>query len=887
MESTCLLEVRKQEQECFLTKLSALMTLESPTKLAEGTPLTFLGKSVELSQAERSISLQIPLASYQQLLEQHGLEDATTPSSLEELDFAAPSRTSTNLDARQSKLYRETVGALSRMALTRPDAAFAIQQLRQSLGRPTENDEVQLRKVLGYLRGTQAYTIKLQPPRRWTRAKSFDLLAFASTSWTEARKSTFGVSLFLMGVPLAASSRQQATRVGAAELTSVGLACAMAAHTKILLQQLGFDKPMSLRVLTGGSLAMQLGLSKHHRHVQLDSLFGQFQLSKVQVHQDFAAMLTYNPPASELHWLLPKLKMHIKTAEARALPTVLCEKEAFFLGSPCSFYIGVVSLTPMMAQLDLAQLERTAFEQLTLTAYATQLDLAQLERIDLDQLERDQLERIGLDQLERIALEELSGKELEKPSKIPELQLQQQELAKMTAKSLEKIELEKTALHMSLPSLLRTSFSKETLTAEGACMTRCLPAKPDEGRRASALGDAAWHSQSQLQLQFLGKELVNHLAVPKFAEKLSLTSVSGGASGALAAFSSSSSTKPPRRTLHSFSSVVLSIFLFILMVSSLTLYSLSFHIRSLDQQLGSYSLSFHIRSLDQQLGSYSLSFHIRSLDQQLGSYSLSFHIRSLDQQLGSYSLSFHIRSLDQQLGSYSLSFHIRSLDKKQLETKNEFHQSFENMILKKLVALMPEKHFALAASSRLLGNEAWEEHREASKEISFDKKKGDKELPHQLRRQELDCKDLRSDSFRALCPTSFEENSFTEETFSNTSLEEETFQESSLATRSKKQLDKKQLDKKQLDREQLDREQLLREQLLREHLLKEQLLREQLRPQQLGGTDLQTSSFQDSSLEAESFDEATSKPAAWRPRASRSQLRREQLRRQQLREEQL
>ena len=474
---------QEQEQECFRDKFSALMTLESPTKLAEGTPLTFLGKSVELSQAERSISLQIPLASYQQLLEQHGLEDATTPSSLEELDLAAPSRTSTNLDARQSKLYRATVGALSRMALTRPDAAFAIQQLRQSLGRPTEQDEVQLRKVLGYLRGTQAYTIKLQPPRRWTRAKSFDLLAFASTSWTEARKSTFGVSLFLMGVPLAASSRQQATRVRAAELTSVGLACAMAAHTKILLQQLGFDKPMSLRVLTGGSLAWQLGLSKHHRHVQLDSLFGQFQLSKVQVHQDFAAMLTYNPPASGLHWLLPKLRMHIKTVEAQALPTVLCEKEAFFLGSPSSFYIGVVSLTPMMAQLDLAQLERTDFEQRTLTAYATQLDLAQLERIDLDQLER-----IGLDQLERIALEELSGKELEKPSKIPELQsLRRKELEKMTAKSLE-IELERTALHRSFLSLRQTSLTGDKLAA----CNRCFATQPDEGQTALASRGAAW-----------------------------------------------------------------------------------------------------------------------------------------------------------------------------------------------------------------------------------------------------------------------------------------------------------------------------------------------------------------------------------------------------------
>ena len=40
--------------------------------------------------------------------------------------------------------------------------------------------------------------------------------------------------------------------------------------------------------------------------------------------------------------------------------------------------------------------------------------------------------------------------------------------------------------------------------------------------------------------------------------------------------------------------------------------------------------------------------------------------------------------------------------------KNEFHQSFENMISKKLVALLLEKHFASAASFQLLGNEAWE-----------------------------------------------------------------------------------------------------------------------------------------------------------------------------------
>ena len=576
------------------------MTLEATTKLEEGTPLTFLGKSVEINQAERSISLQLPLAYCMQLLEPYGIDDAQPPSSLEELDFAAPSWTSNNLDAKQSKLYRDTVGALSRVTLVRPDIGFAVEQLRRSLSRPTENDEVQLRKVLGYLRGTHAYSTKLQPPRRWTRAKSLDLLAFASTSWTEARRSTFGVSLFLMGVPLAASSRQQAIGVQAAELNSVGLACAMAVHTKILLHQLQIDKPMSLRVLTGGSLAMQLGLSKHNRHVELCSVFGQFQLSKVHVHQDLAAYLTYNPPASGLRWLLPKLRMHIKIVEARALPTVLCEKEAFFLGSPCSFYIGVISLTPMMAQLDLDQLEQPASEELTLTAYARQL----------------------------------WGKEPEKPSKIPELQLaslpqtslQRKELAKMTAKSLEKIALDRTALQMNLDSLLRKSLRKEELTEERACPLRAqsFTATPDEGWRALAYNCAAL-IQKAFRNQLREHELDKKNNIPQLHLQLCPSTTQGGAL-------KSSLRKQLRMTSShrlSFTSL-LSIFLFILMVNSLTLHSLS--LPSSIRSLTCTSLSFHIRSLDQQPGSYSLSFHIRSLDQQPGSYSLSFHIRSLDQQ---------------------------------------------------------------------------------------------------------------------------------------------------------------------------------------------------------------------------------------------------------------
>ena len=503
---------------------------------------------------------------------------------------------------------------------------------------------------------------------------------------------------------------------------------------------------------------------------------------------------------------------------------MLCEKEAFFLGSPCSFYIGVVSLTPMMAQLDLAQ----------------------LERIDLDQLERDQLERIGLDQLERIALEELPqpayarqlwGKELEKPSKIPELQsLQRKELAKMTAKSLDKIELERTALHMSFHSFLQTSLRKAKLTAEGACMTQCLTAKPDEGRRAFALGDAAWRSESAIQLQFLGKELVINLAIPE-QEQLSL---SGGASGALAAFSNSSSTKPPRRTLHSISSTLLSIF-FILMVSIFPsninnnfIHCCAFQLVEQDE------LSTNFGQWEEESEEI-LELQNLLWDQELENlpvdkpFQLDLPYDHLGKEnLWSVQLQQNLLENDEQ----------KELEDQELQEKN-FHKSFQEMIfLKKLDALLLEWHFAKAASHQLYGIKAWEKHREASKEISFDKKKGDKELPQQLRRQELDCKDLRSDSFRALCPTNFEENNFTEETFTKSRLEKETFRGSNLT-------------KNNLTESSFTRSSLTENSLTESSLTESRLTESSFRRSSLTRTNLTKSSFTEHSFLENSFLENT------------------------------
>ena len=343
----------------------------------------------------------------------------------------------------------------------------------------------------------------------------------------------------------------------------------------------------------------------------------------------------------------------------------------------------------------------------------------------------------------------------------------------MTAKTLNKLELDKADSSLELSAYTGTALRmideiKDKLPA--------LLQKPDEGKRAFTLRDAASRSESK-QLQLLNREIVFNLA---FSEQEDQLSLSGGATEALALFSKSSSTRPTKRTSISLSSILLFIF-FILMISIFPSKSLE---NSFDNNF-IHCCAFQLVEQDElsttfgqkELGKKN-EFHTTFLWDQEPEELLVDKTCPLDppydhlgqENLWSVQLQQNLLEKDEQ----------KELEDLELEEKN-FDKSFQKKIfLKKLDALLLEWHFAKAASHQLVGIKAGKKHREASKEIGLNKKKGDKELPHKLRRQELGCKDLWPASFWALCPTSFEENSFTEETFSNTSLGEETFRQSSL-----------------------------------------------------------------------------------------------------------
>ena len=272
-----------------------------------------------------------------ELLQRHDLEDVEPRRSLEEQELShqdASEQNNTALTAGRQELYKETVGDLVWATACRPDLSFEVHQLTQSLTTPTREQEKQLHRVLSYIKGTLHYTLSLHPTnkRAEEKAQSPELLAFSASSWTEACRSTSTAYLTLWGVPLIASCRTScAYKQADAELASVRLALGLASHAKSLLQHLGVDQldehvnislktsSLNVELVTGRPLAMQLGLSRRNKHIQLRSEKGQLQLSKVHPDKNLAYSLTNN--ASDSKRMLAKLRVVTEAAESLALST--------------------------------------------------------------------------------------------------------------------------------------------------------------------------------------------------------------------------------------------------------------------------------------------------------------------------------------------------------------------------------------------------------------------------------------------------------------------------------------------------------------------------------------------------------------------------------------
>ena len=893
-EDCLLISGGKMQQECFCNKLSAHYHPKEQQQLGENAPLSFWNMLLEQNQADKAINMHPTKAFYQDLLGRYSLEDARggeTPIS--ELHRPAPRWTSTNLDAERSKLYKETVGKLAWLSMLRPEIAFAVHRCSLSFAKPTEQHEDQLRSLLKYIAGTQTYAISLHIPRRWERAKDLELLAF-STSWVQSSKAATCASLSFMGVHLGASI-QQATSKSQAELLSVRLASILAFHTKSLLQDLQLAKPLCFRVLTRGPVPSKLGLSKRTRHIELSSHLGQFRLSKVRPQQNLAELLANNLRACELHRLLPKLQLQAGCVKELALPTVRCSGRAFSSYSLGSFYIGQLRCAPAM--------EKPQFVQKL--SGKESVDHLAIPKLDSTDLIQQQLSSGGA----TTALHnELSTTSLQPESSLTDAELELRQCS-LTDDKLERLE--------STMSLHQDSFQSANLTEISLSFQNQLPAYLGD-----ALEKTALHKElvefSGFQLQSSTRAFEDQLVAWNGSTRALQKKHFASTSALCASRKQVGASKPrifPNLVRELVILLVISLILCSLSLSScmstLILHSLSF--LSYSSSLTCISLSFPscmFIGWDQELSVQNelLTTFLDNIDdnelqrtegekelvETLANQNLlwdhaleellttkSFQLdQPQQQQQDQLEKQLWSNQLQQNLFENELDINKKKKNKneKKLENK-EFHKkNCQSLIYAKLVALLQKKHFASAASSQLLGYEAWGKYREAS-EDSLDRV-GDKELlPQQLRREELGCKDLWPAYLWALCPTSFEENSFTKKTFANTSLGKESFTENSLAENSleensflkntfsepsfanksfaKKSFAKKTFDKKSFTEKSFDKKSFGKSSLEETSLTESSFPQSSLDQSSFTESSLEASSFGKSSLEKSSLDQSS------------------------------
>ncbi|XP_040942274.1 uncharacterized mitochondrial protein AtMg00810-like [Gossypium hirsutum] len=96
-------------------------------------------------------------------------------------------------DESYETLYRQVVGSLQYLCLTRLDLSFVINKVSQYMHQPHDVHWTTVKRILRYVRGTIDYGLLLQE-------SSMSLTRFCDADWAsslEDRKSTFGFCLYL------------------------------------------------------------------------------------------------------------------------------------------------------------------------------------------------------------------------------------------------------------------------------------------------------------------------------------------------------------------------------------------------------------------------------------------------------------------------------------------------------------------------------------------------------------------------------------------------------------------------------------------------------------------------------------------------------------------
>jgi hypothetical protein len=193
--------------------------------------------------------------------------------------------------------------------LTRPDIAYAVQQLCLHMHSPHDVHVAMMKRVLRYVKGTPNIGIQLRP------SSSPSLTAYSDADWAgcpDTRRSTSGFYIFLGDALVSWSSKRQTTvsRSSAeAEYRAVANAVAECSWLRSLLGELGCLLPSATVIFCDNVSTVYMGGNPvHHKrtkHIELDIHFvrekvaiGEVRVLHVPSSRQFTDVFTKGLPST-------------------------------------------------------------------------------------------------------------------------------------------------------------------------------------------------------------------------------------------------------------------------------------------------------------------------------------------------------------------------------------------------------------------------------------------------------------------------------------------------------------------------------------------------------------------------------------------------------------
>ena len=211
--------------------------------------------------------------------------------------------------AKDPTLYRSLAGALQYLTFTRPDIAFAVQQVCLFMHDPRESHFNALKRILRYIKGTISHGLQIH------RSAPTRLVVYTDADWAgcpTTRRSTSGYCVFLGDTLISWSSKRQETiSRSSAEVEYRGVAngVAEASWPQNLLLELKCPITCTTIVYYDNISAVYLSTNpvKHQRtrHVEIDIHFvreivalGQVRVLHVPSALQYADIFTKGLPSS-------------------------------------------------------------------------------------------------------------------------------------------------------------------------------------------------------------------------------------------------------------------------------------------------------------------------------------------------------------------------------------------------------------------------------------------------------------------------------------------------------------------------------------------------------------------------------------------------------------